>query len=194
MHGILQRGNSAELIRTQKLKIGIFDIGITLGGVMPAYIILIARIFRDSDVITLDLLAYQRLRIGLESSEMFERCGLWKFCDQNRIALFQVPEVMQVAVRKNDKPDVLRISILPRLFFADQGIVFLRLSFQYGNGEITFVQKKIIDESMSGFLKVVTEAVERFLLYLDVRFKSYVGRAGLFLKKPPPRSAQKIVD
>ena len=98
--------------------------------------------------------------MGLKASEVAQGFGRRELGDQNRVALLQVPEVVQIAVGEDDEADVLRTGVLAGLLLADQRVELLRLRLQDGDRKAAFVQQEIIHVAVGGLLEVVAEVVE----------------------------------
>jgi len=59
----------------------------------------------------------------------------WKARDDMRVSLFQIPEIMQVAIRENNDAAVLGLGVFTGLFLADERILILGFRFEYDQGE-----------------------------------------------------------
>jgi hypothetical protein len=84
---------------------------------------LIVRTLGENDVVIPDLFFYKALRIGgnLLIADYRTRC--WKGGNDIGIAAFEVPEIVQAAVGKNNKTAVLRTGVFASLLFADKRIL-----------------------------------------------------------------------
>ena len=108
---------------------------------MPPEIVLIVGILSYCNVIGFNLLANQRVGVGLECVKVTQRIRCWEFSYQGGIALFKVPEVMQIPVRQNDKSGILCVGVFAGLFLADKRVKLLRFCFQNGYRKTAGVQK-----------------------------------------------------
>ena len=52
----------------------------------------------------------------------------WKARDDMRVSLFQIPEIMQVAIRENNDTAVLGLGVFTGLFLADEADLILGCS------------------------------------------------------------------
>ena len=102
----------------------------------------------------------EALRVGKRLTESADRFRPGEGGDEVRIAAFQVPEVMQVAVRQHDEPAIQGARIATRLLLADQRLFALRLCFQHHQREAPVVQQQKIDCPPFGSLKVVPQSVK----------------------------------
>ena len=157
--GILKRGDSLELIGAQELQLRVFDIALTLGGVIPARVVRIVGVLRDGNIVGFDSFADEGVWIRLESVEVVQGLGIRKLCYEDGVALLQVPEVMQVAIGEDDKSNVPRVSVLPGLFLAHQRIEFLGFGFQDGHGKAPFVKQEVIDVAVSRLLEIIPKGI-----------------------------------
>ena len=148
----------------------------------------------EGDVVLADRFDDQSLRVGLEGVVALERVGRRVARDEVRVALFQIPEVVQVAVGEDDEAAFLVLGVLPRLLLADQRVFVLGFGFQYEQGFAGLVEQQEVGEAVAGLLEVLAEFVKRRLAQLDVRFQSDVGAAGGVVKKAPAGFFKQFVD
>src|SRR5450756_2298695 len=114
--------------------------------------------------------------------------------DNRRIALLQVPEVVQVAVGQDDKAGVLRLRVSPGLLLADQGVLVLGLRLQHDKRKCMAVQQQEVDETVDGFLEVVSVRIEEGPGHLDMVLQDDVGRTVVIIDQSPACLLQKLVD
>lgn len=91
------------------------------------------------------------------------------------IAPLQIPEVVEVPVRKDDKAAVLRLGVSPRLLFADEGVFGLCLGFEDDKRKSLFVQKEEVDEAPADGLEVFSESIEVLPLHRSAGLELDVG-------------------
>ena len=149
---------------------------------------------REGDVVLADRFDDQPLRVGLEGVVALERFGRRVARDEVRVALFQIPEVVQVAVGEDDEAAFLVLGVLPRLFLADQRVFVFGLGFEHQKRLAGIVEQQEVGESVARLLEVLAEFVKRGLAQLDVRFQSDVGAAGGVVKKTPAGFFKQLVD
>ena len=106
-HSILKRRHRAQLVRTKKFQLRIFDEAVTLAGIVPTGIVPVVRILSYRNVISLDLFADQSGGVGLERVKVPQRIRRREPGYQDWVALLKVPKVMQFTVGQDDKPDIL---------------------------------------------------------------------------------------
>src|SRR5450830_277587 len=114
--------------------------------------------------------------------------------DNRRIALLQVPEVVQVAVGQDDKAGVLRLKVSPSILLADQGVLVLGLRLQHDKRKCMAVQQQEVDETVDGFLEVVSVRIEEGPGHLDMVLQDDVGRTVVIIDQSPACLLQKLVD
>src|SRR5450830_291129 len=114
--------------------------------------------------------------------------------DNRRIALLQVPEVVQVAVGQDDKAGVLRLRVSPGLLLADQGVLVLGLRLQHDKRKCMAVQQQEVDETVDGFLEVVSVRIEEGPGHLDMVFEDDIGRTVIIIDQSPACLLQELVD
>ena len=76
------------------------------------------------------------------------------------VAAFEIPEIVQVAVREDDETAVLRLGVLAGLLLCDERILVLGFGFEDEQREAPRVEQEKIDEPLDDFLEVVAERVE----------------------------------
>src|SRR6185312_9796007 len=95
--------------------------------IQPSRFGLVARTLGQNDVVAIDLVFDKPAWVWLDMLITSNRVGSGKFCNDVRTATLQVPEVVKIAVRKDDESAILRFGILAGLFFAYQGVLILCL-------------------------------------------------------------------
>ena len=76
-----------------------------------------------------------------------------------RVALIQVPQVMQVAVAQDHEAAVLRPGVFARLLFGGQRVDVFGFGFQHQQGEAFVVQQQEVDKTLAAGFKIVTHGV-----------------------------------
>jgi len=114
-----------QLIGAQKAELVCLEIGRTLVFILPAGLGGICRALRKGDVVIADLLVDEALRIRFELAVLADRSGVRERGDDAGVPMFQIPKVVQVAVREQDKAAVLRPCVLARLFLTDKRVLVL---------------------------------------------------------------------
>ena len=97
------------------------------------------------------------LRIGRDLLVAGDRVGCWKRGDDVRVAAFEVPEVVQVAVGEDDEAAVLGLGVFVGLLLRDERILVLRLGFEDEERKTPGVEQEKVDKPFCGLLEVVTE-------------------------------------
>ena len=166
--GVLDRRDGALLVVAQEAQLVLLDELVALGGVVPARFAGVVGALREGDVVLADRLDDQPLRVGLEGVVALERFGRRVARDQVRVALFQIPEVVQVAVGEDDEAAFLVLGVPPRLLLADQRVLVLGLGFEHEKGFACFVEQQEVGEAVGGLLEVLAEFVKRRLAQFDV--------------------------
>ena len=141
----------------------------------------------ENDVIFANLFRDQALRVGRDLSVAGYRFRRREGGDDIGVAAFQIPEVMQVAVRQDDEAAILGAGVFAGLLLADERVFVLRLSFQNDVGKSIGVQKQEVDEAGGGFLEVVAQGVEIGRPDRDIWFKANIGRRVSFGEKNASR-------
>ena len=111
-----------------------------------------------------------------------------------RVALLQIPKIVQVAVGKNNEAAVLRLGVFARLFFADQRVLVLGLGFKYDERKTCLIKQQEIDETIRGSLKIFTECIDGGLCQFDLRLKHDVGFAFAVIEKTPASFFKQLVE
>ena len=124
-HGLLQRVDGVQLVRPQETEAVRVYVAGALSLVLPRGVGGVVRTLSQDDVVVPHRFVNEPLGVGshLSSGLCRVRCG--KRGDDVRVALFEVPPVVEVAVRKDDEPAVLRAGVLPRLLLADERALVL---------------------------------------------------------------------
>ena len=109
-----------------------------------------------------------------------------------RIAGFQIPEIVQVAVGEDNEAAILGTGVLAGLLFSDQGLFLLRLGLENNKREAFFVQKQEVNESFRYLLEIVAEGIDIGGSDGDAGFQTDVGGPCLRQGKNANRSPQAI--
>ena len=192
--GVLDRCDGAFLVATQKAQLVLADEVVAFAVPVPARFRRVVRPLRQRDVVAADRFGDQPLRVGLESVVTLERFRRRVARDQVRVALFEIPEVMQVAVGEDDEAAFLGFGVLPRLFLADQRVFVLRLGFEHEQRFAAGVEQQEVGEAVAGFLEVFAEFVNLGLAQLDVGFERDVGFAVRTVEEAPAGFFEQLVD
>ena len=163
-HGILKRCHRPKLVRTEELQFGILDETVALTGIVPSGIVPVVRILSCRNVIGLDLFADQSIGVRLERVKVSQRIRRRELGYQDGVALLKVPEVMQIAVGQDDKPDILRMGVFPGLILADKRIKLFGFRFEDGYREAAFLQQEVINVAARGSFEVVAEGIKGLFL------------------------------
>jgi len=91
---------------------------------------LVVRALGANDVVLADLLLDQPLRIGRDLLVAGDRVRCRKRGNDVGVAPFEIPEVVQVAVGKDDEAAVLGLGVLAGLLFGDERILVLGFGFE----------------------------------------------------------------
>ena len=119
LHSPLQGVNDAKLVVPQEAQAVGADVGGAFGLVAPSRFRGVIGPLRQHDVVRADLFVNQALRVGNSLAEGADRLWRRKSSDDMRVAAFQIPEVVQVAVGQHHEPAVQGARVLARLFLAD---------------------------------------------------------------------------
>ena len=125
----LQFAHCFDLIITQDAEFFIVRIAGTRGGVLKAGITQIVRVLRDGDEIRFDRFLRKAAWIGLEGAAVADGFARGELGDDLGVAVFEVPEIVNIAIGEDDEAHVLGIGVGARLLFADEGIFLLPFSF-----------------------------------------------------------------
>ena len=69
----------------------------------------------------------------------------------------EIRRVVEIAIREDDEPTVLRSSVLPGLLLRGEGILVLGLGLKDDEGEPSIVEEQEVDEPFLRLLEVVAE-------------------------------------
>ena len=159
-HCGLQAVNGLELIGTQKTQLVGLDVAGSLCFVLPGSLRCVVGALGADDVVRANLLVDQSLRIGLDLLVTGDRVRCRKRGDDVGAAALEVPEVVQVAVGKNDEAAVLRLGVFARLLFADEWVLVFGLGFEHQQRKAFGIEQEKIDEALAAFLEVGAKRVQ----------------------------------
>ncbi len=162
--------------------------------VLPSGFRGVARALGEDDIVILDNFLDEALRVrrGLlvagDGGRRRERRN------DIRVAAFEIPEVMEVAVGENDEAAVLRLGVFACLLLAHERTFVLGLGFEDDEGERLFVEQQEVDEALTGFLEVLTERVEVLRLHGHAGFELDVRGAFRVREEAPTCVFEQLVD
>ena len=192
---LLQRMDRSELVGTQKAQIvGLNEAG-ALGFILPRSFRGIMRPVGESDVIFANLFRDQALRVGRDLSVAGYRVRRREGGDDIGVAAFQIPEVMQIAVRQDDEAAILGAGVFACLLLADERVLVLRLGFQDDQGEPLGVEEQEVDEPGGDFLEVITQRVQvvRALIVTPGSRQILAGLSPSAKKRHPEASSSLLI-
>lgn len=114
--------------------------------------------------------------------------------DDVRIAAFEIPEVVEVAVGEDDKVAVKRTGVLVRLLLRSERILVLGLGLEDDQREALDIEQEKVDEALASLLEVVAERVQVGGLDRDAGFDADVGGTVALGKEAPARCFEQLVD
>ena len=190
----LQALDRLELIRPQKAQLVGLDVAGALGFVLPGGFACVVRALGANDVVRADQLFNQSLRIGLDLLVAGDRVGRRERGDDVGTAAFKVPEVVQVAVGKNDEAAVLRLGVFARLLFADEWIFVFSFRFKNQQRKTFGVEQEKVNEALAAFLEVGAERVQVVRFDRDAGFETNVGGSVAHREETPASRFEQLVD
>ncbi len=190
----LQRMDGLELIRPQEAQLVGLDVGRALGLVLPGSFRLVVRALREDDVVVTNFFVRQPRRVRRDLLVADHRIRRGKGGDDVGVAALEIPEVMQVAVGKNDEAAVLRLGIFTRLLLADERIFVLRFGLQHDEWEAFGIEQKKVDEALASFLEILAQRIEVGGLECRVGFKADVGGCAALREETPASRFEQLVD
>src|ERR1700729_1331326 len=136
----------------------------------------------------------ETLRIG--DHLLIARHRIWcgERSDDVGITAIQIPEIMQSAIRQDDKAAILRPRILASLFFADQRVPILRFGFEDYEWIALLVKKKKVDKTRLYFLEVLAEIVQVALFDRNAGFEADVRLCFAVWKEAPTCRFEQFID
>lgn|GEM_PF-6264771 len=182
---LLDRVDGPLLIGTQETqavdlnKTGAFRL------VFPTRLISVTGPLCQSNIIFADLLFYETLRVGLDVLISLDGIGIGESGDEIGAAPLQIPEVVQIAVGKDNEAAVLRARIFAGLLFANEWILVFGLCLQNDERKALFIQEEEIDEAVFGFFKILAKLADAAFGEFDVRLKLDVGLSVFIVEEPP---------
>ena len=192
--GVLQRANCLLLIRTQEAQAVAVDEGGPLRFILPSRLSRIARPLRHHDVVVTHNLVHQAFRIGRRLLVAHNRRRCRETGDDIRIAALKVPEVVQVAIGKNDKSAVLSLGVLPRLLLANQRTLALGLGLQNDKGKAAVIEQQEIHKAIGRLLEILSQRVQGRLLQRDLWLQLDIGLQRAIRKEAPASRLEQLVD
>ena len=190
----LKAVDGLELIGPEKTQLVGLDVAGAFRFVLPGGFGCVVRALGANDVVRADLLFDQSLRIGRELLVTSDRVRCRKRGDDVGIAAFEIPEVVQVAVGKNDEATVLRLGVFARLLFADEWIFVFGLGFENKQRKAFGIEQEKVDKAFCALFEVGAERVQVGGLDRDAGFKANVGGAAAIRKKAPACCFEQLVD
>jgi hypothetical protein len=194
LDGPLQGVDGFQLIGAQKAQLVGLDVAGALGFILPRRFGRITRPLGEDDVVIANLLFDEALRVGRDFLVADHRIRRRERGDDVGIAAFEIPEVVQVAVRENDEAAVLVAGVFAGLLLADKWVLVLCLGFKDDERETLGVEKQKVDVALGCLLEIVAECVEVGCLDGDAGFKANVGGGVSFGEETPASRFEQLVD
>ena len=191
---LLQGADCAYLVRTQEAQVVRANVAGALVLVLERSCGGVAGSLGQDDVIAVDLLGCQTMRIWLYLPIAEHRVGRREGCDDVRVAALEVPEVMEIAVREDDEAAILRVCISARLLLADQRVLVLGFRLEHDERESAFVEQQKVDEPPGCLLEVAAEGVQRGFPDGNALFELDVCWLAALWKEAPSGRLQQPVD
>jgi hypothetical protein len=146
------------------------------------------------DVVQSHIFGYQPRRVWLEALVTFDRVWSRESCNDLRIALLQVPQVMQIAVAENDEATILCLGVSPSLFFADERVFAFRLRFEHHQREALVVQQKKVNETLAAGFEVAAHGINLRFRERDIGLQHHIRAALVIVKEAPASCFKQLVD
>ena len=178
----------------QKAGVALVRAGLQFAHCFDLIITQIVRVLRDGDEIRFDRFLRKAAWIGLEGAAVADGFARGELGDDLGVAVFEIPEIVNIAIGEDDKAHVLGIGVGARLLFADEGIFLLPFSFDDEEGKVVLIEEKVIGIPLAGMLEVLTEGIEIMLGDGCAGFEMDGGRAVLIREEAPASGAQECVD
>jgi len=121
---------------------------------------LVVRALGANDIVRAHLVFYKALWIGRDLAVAGDRVRRRKRGDDIRAAAFEVPEVVQVAIGKDNEAAVLRLGIFARLLFADERILVFGFGFENQQRKAFGIEQEKVDEAFCALLEVGAERIQ----------------------------------
>ena len=151
----LQRMDGLELIGAQKSQCVGPNETRAFALVLPRCFRSIVRPLGENDIVVVDPLFNQTLRVRRDLPVVGYRVRRRERGDNGRSAALQIPEVVQIAVRQDHKAAMLRAGVFACLLLPDKRVLVLRLGFKNDAGKSLGVEKQEVDVPLGGLLEVV---------------------------------------
>jgi len=152
--------NGLQLIGPQETQVVGLDVTGTLRFIPPRGFGLVVRALGKNDVVLADLLLDEASRIRHDLLVADYRVRGREGGDDVRVAAFEIPEIVQVAVGEDHEAAVLGTGVLAGLFLADERVLVFGLCLKDDEGKSLRIEQEEVDETLAGLLKVVAQRVQ----------------------------------
>lgn len=110
------------------------------------------------------------------------------------ISPFDIPEIVLVAVRKDNEAAILRNGVASCLFLSGKGVNLLRLCLKNDEWKTFAIEEEEVYEAVFGFFKVVAIVVENRLGNFNFVFEEDICSALGGIEKTPSRLFEELID
>ncbi len=162
--------------------------------VLPSCRCVISGHLGAGDVVQRDVFSHQSRRVWLKLGIAFDGAWRRKAGDEVRVAVVQIPQVMQVAIAQDNEAAILRFGVFAGLLFADERVLVFGLGFEHNQREALFIKQQEVDKALAAGLVISTHGIHLCLGDLDVGLQRDVGFALWGVKKPPTSGLQQVID
>ena len=156
----LQSVNSLQLIGAQEAQLVGLDVAGPFRLIAPRRFGLVVRALGQDDVVVSDSFLDEPLRVGQNLLVSDHRVRGGKGGNEVGIAAFQIPEVVQVAVGKDDEAAIQRLGVFAGLFLADQRVFVFRFGLKDDEREAFGVEEQEVDEALAGLFEVLSKDIQ----------------------------------
>ena len=193
-YGVLEPAERRELIRTQKAKLVGFDEAVAFRIVAPRGFAFVSGTLRQGDIVVVDGFLHEP--VGVRNDLLARRRGFRRGEGRHdgRIAAFEIPEVVKIAVRQEDKAAVSAAGVFSGLFLSRKRVFSFGFRFEDDKGPSSGIEQQEVDESPAGFLEVVAESFKVAGFECDAGFEKDIRRNVAFREETPSGGFEKFVD
>lgn len=150
----------------------------------------------ENDKVTLDFLGKEPLGVWLGGVVVLDLVRARKCRDDRWIALFKIPQVVNVSVAEDHEASILRAGVFACLLLADARIFVLGFRFEDNERLAVLVQQQEVDEAVRALFEALAKVLDVLCSGFSFTFGSRTTFAGPFAsskKRQPAASSSRLI-